>query len=102
MWPKRCISNKPVPSGSSVSSDLSFPSIWDPHVPDSRVSDVKKRGLYPSIWGPLSRLYCVRCGKRASIASPETMLKVFYVCNDCVMTAGEPTAAIKVPGSEGI
>jgi hypothetical protein len=77
-------------------------SIWDPLVPDSRVQDIKKRGTIRGKWGPMSFLYCARCHRRSGIASPETMLKVYYICPSCISESGTPANAIMVPGTNNI
>jgi hypothetical protein len=76
--------------------------VWDPTVPDCRVRDPKKHGLIRSSeYGPLTRIYCVECGKPAPIAAWGSMLKMTYKCNDCVQSSGAPRDAIcLVPGTE--
>lgn len=76
--------------------------VWDPATPDSRVRDPRKRGLIAGPWGPMSFTYCADCGRRAGIASPETMLKVFYRCPSCVKARGTPSDAIVVPGTQHV
>jgi hypothetical protein len=85
-------------------SGLELPAftVWDPAVPDCRVRDPKKHGLIrSSAYGPLTRIYCVACGKPAPLAAWGEMLKMVFKCNGCVRVGGAPPGTVGVvPGTE--
>jgi hypothetical protein len=57
---------------------------------DSRVKDPAKRGLISSPLGPLTRTYCVQCGKPGGVVTEAAIGLIIYVCNDCRATCGNP------------
>lgn len=63
---------------------------------DSRVSDVKKRGLVETPWGGASRIYCVNCYRPGGIITDEAYGLIIWLCDDCFFTKGS------IPGLEEV
>lgn len=74
---------------------------YHPDVPDARVKNHRKRGnISHPRYGLMSKMYCVKCGKPSNFLVSESMLKVFYQCNECTLTSGDPLGAVKVIGTD--
>lgn len=68
---------------------------------DSRIKGIKKE-THATL--PLEKAYCIFCGRAGGYTSMESAEfiranNVIYVCDDCVLTNGEPPL-IKAPVTE--
>lgn len=68
---------------------------WDRELenglPDSRLAGSRRRATTVSLRGQLmERVYCANCGADGGLITAEWSPHVFFICDGCVGTRGEP------------